>query len=109
LATQYVPGERNSPRQVEVVVDLGAEALEVAGIGGACAGRGVDARAQALQRRRRRIERVPGEVELAAVVRGEAQIAERERVVAAIGECLQAQELAGRLRHLGVVDEQEIA
>ena len=72
-------------------------------------GQRVEAAAQPIERGRRRVERVPGEVELAAVVRGKAQVAIGERIVAAIGERLQAQELAGGLGHLGVVGEQEVA
>ena len=63
----------------------------------------------ALERRRRGIERIEGEVELAAVMRRKTEVAIRERIVTAVGERLEAQELAGGFRHLGVVGEQEVA
>ena len=63
----------------------------------------------AIQRRRRGVERLESEVELAAIMRRKTEIAIRERVVAAVGQRFEAEEFAGRLRHLGVVGEKEVA
>src|SRR5439155_17745525 len=102
VPAQRLPGYRQRARQIEIVVDLVAEAFRLRGVGRRRAGvaQRVHAIAHSLERDRRGVERVPREIELAAVMPRQAEIAKRERIVAAVDEILDAQELPRRLRHL---------
>src|SRR5690606_32783120 len=97
-------GERGRGGVVEAG-HVGAAAVESRGV----VSQTVVRRAEAAHGLGGALQRLPGEIELAAVMGGEEGVADRGGADATLQEILQGEQVPGRLRHLLAVELQELA
>src|SRR5579883_2752841 len=99
IAFQYIPGQRQRAREIEIIIQLSHETINISGIGCTWLTKGVYLASQAVERCLRRQERVEIEAELAAIVPRKAEIAIVQRIVSFVAQQLQPQEFSLRLSH----------